>query len=57
MTQTDGDTHHVLKLEEYWGNDYRNQSYTQIECNIYIKLPMAFFTELEQENLQFVWKH
>ena len=22
-----------------------------------IKLPMAFFTELEQKNLQFVWKH
>ena len=22
-----------------------------------IKLPMAFFTELEQENLQFTWKH
>ena len=24
---------------------------------IYIKLPMAFFTELEQKYLQFVWKH
>ena len=22
-----------------------------------IKLPMAFFTELEQKNSQFVWKH
>ena len=22
-----------------------------------IKLPMAFFTVLEQKNLQFVWKH
>ena len=32
---TEGKTHHVLKLEEYWGNDYRNQSYTQIQCNIY----------------------
>ena len=25
--------------------------------SISIKLPMAFFTELEQKNLQFVWKH
>ena len=24
---------------------------------ILIKLPMAFFTELEQKTLQFVWKH
>ena len=24
---------------------------------ISIKLPMAFFTKLEQKNLQFVWKH
>ena len=24
---------------------------------ILIKLPMAFFTELEQKNSQFVWKH
>ena len=24
---------------------------------IHIKLPMAFFTELEQKNSQFVWKH
>ena len=24
---------------------------------ISIKLPMAFFTELEQKYLQFVWKH
>ena len=27
-------------------------------CNvILIKLPMAFFTELEQKNAQFIWKH
>ena len=24
---------------------------------IHIKLPMAFFTELEQKNSQFIWKH
>ena len=24
---------------------------------IHIKLPLAFFTELEQKNSQFVWKH
>ena len=24
---------------------------------ILVKLPMAFFTELEQKNSQFVWKH
>ena len=24
---------------------------------ILIKLPMAFFTELEQKNSQFIWKH
>ena len=24
---------------------------------IHIKIPMAFFTELEQKILQFVWKH
>ena len=22
-----------------------------------VKLPMAFFTELEQKNSQFIWKH
>ena len=24
---------------------------------IHIKLPLAFFTELEQKNSQFIWKH
>ena len=46
----------------FWGwkkqhceNDYTTQSDLQIQCNL--KLPMAFFTELEQKISQFVWKH
>ena len=37
-------------------NDYTTQSNLQIQC-IPIKLPMAFFTELQQKISQFVWKH
>ena len=35
MTQTDGDIHHVLGLEEYCENDYTTQSNLQIQCNPY----------------------
>ena len=41
-------------------NDYTTQSNLQIQCklsNYPIKLPMSFFTELEQKSSQFVWKH
>ena len=37
-------------------NDYSTQSNLQIQCNPY-QLSLAFFTELEQKILQFVWKH
>ena len=43
---------------QYCENDYTTQSNLQIQC-IPVKVPMAFFTELEQKKKisQFVWKH
>ena len=37
-------------------NDYTTQRNLQFNA-ILIKLPLAFFTELEQKFSQFVWKH
>ena len=41
---------------QYCENDNTIQINLQIQCNP-IKLPMAFFTELEQKISQFVWKN
>ena len=45
----------------YWKNEYCENDYTtqsNLRFNeIPMKLPMAFFTELEQKTSQFVWKH
>ena len=40
---------------QYRENDCTTRTNLQIECNI--KLPIAFFTELEQKISQFVWRH
>ena len=47
------------RKNQYCENDHTTQSNRQIQC-IPIKLPMAFFTQLEQQQQkisQFVWKH
>ena len=38
-------------------NKYTTEHNLQIQCNLLIKLPMAFFTELEKNISQLIWKH
>ena len=47
------------RKNQYCENDYTTKCNLQIQCVnvIPIKLPMAFFIELEQKNSQFIWKH
>ena len=51
---------HILFLD--WNNQYYEKDYI-LHKTMYrlsatpIKLPMAFFTELEQNSLQFLWKY
>ena len=57
MTQTDGEIYHFLGLEEFIVKMTILHKIILRFNEIPVKLPLAFSSELEQEILQFVWKH
>ena len=46
----------LSRKNQYCENDYTTKCNLKIQCDPY-QITMAFFTELEQKILQFVWKH
>ena len=55
MIQTNGEIYHVPGMEESILTIHPKSIYRFNA--IPIEIPMAFYTEIEQKHLQFVWKH